>query len=281
LAIVASFAAALAVTGYVALLPIPMIQASILSGGIVAIAGFIDDHGHLAARWRLAAHFAAATAALCILPEIPAIFGAPLPGSLLALAALGEAFYLVWMLNLYNFMDGIDGIAATEAICVCLGGALLFLLGGAPQLAAAPLLLAAAAGGFLYWNWPPARIFMGDAGSGFLGFILGLLSLQAPALFWHWTILLAVFICDASLTLARRALAGQKLHEAHCSHAYQHAARRWGHLPVTLAAVAIDLFWLLPLALAAALEWLPLPVAMAAAYAPLLALAWLLGAGKA
>ncbi|MDR0702974.1 MAG: glycosyltransferase family 4 protein [Azoarcus sp.] len=280
LAIVASFAAAMAVAGCAGLLPMPLIQASIFAGGIVAVIGFADDHGHIAARWRLLAHFAAAGAALLILPKIPALFVGPMPWGLLALTALAEAFYLAWMLNLYNFMDGIDGIAATEAICVCLGGAALFLLGGPPCLAAAPVLLAAAVAGFLCWNWPPARVFMGDGGSGFLGFILGLLSLQAPALFWHWTILLAVFICDASLTLARRALDGQKLHEAHRSHAYQHAAQHWGHLPVTLATAAINLFWLLPLALAAALDWLPLSVSMASAYAPLLALAWRLDAGK-
>ncbi|MDR2092956.1 MAG: glycosyltransferase family 4 protein [Azoarcus sp.] len=280
LAIVASFAAALVVAGYAGLLPTPLILASIFAGGIVAVTGFADDHGHIAARWRLLAHFAAAGTALLILPEIPALFAGPMSGSLLALTALTEAFYLAWMLNLYNFMDGIDGIAATEAVCVCLGGAALFLLGDAPCLAIAPILLAAAVAGFLCWNWPPARIFMGDGGSGFLGFTLGLLSLQAPAFFWHWTILLAVFICDASLTLARRALAGQTLHEAHRSHAYQHAAQRWGHLPVTLTTAAINLFWLLPLALAAALDWLPLPVSMVAAYAPLLALAWHLNAGK-
>jgi Fuc2NAc and GlcNAc transferase len=281
LAIVASFAAALAVAGYAGLLPMPLVQAAIFAGGIVAAIGFADDHAHIAARRRLLAHFVAAGAALFILPGIPApaFSGASMPGGLRVFVVLGEAFYLAWMLNLYNFMDGIDGIAATEAICVGLGGAALFVLGGAPCLAAAPILLAAAAG-FLYWNRPPARIFMGDGGSGFLGFILGLLSLQAPTLFWHWTILLAVFICDASLTLARRALAGQKLHEAHRSHAYQHAAQHWGHLPVTLATAAINLFWLLPLALAAALDWLPLPVSMVAAYAPLLMLAWRLDAGK-
>ncbi|MDR3213191.1 MAG: glycosyltransferase family 4 protein [Azoarcus sp.] len=278
-AIVASFIAALALTGYAGLLPAPLVLALTLAGVLVACVGFIDDHGHIAARWRLLAHFAAAAIALFILPEIPVPF-VSLP--LLALVALGEAFYLAWMLNLYNFMDGIDGIAALEAICVCLGGALVFLL-GAPSLAAAPLLLAAATLGFLCWNWPPARIFMGDAGSGFLGFALGVLSLQAahqaPALFWSWAILLAVFVCDASLTLARRTFTGQKPYEAHRSHAYQHAARRWGHLPVTLATAAIDLFWLLPLALAVAVDRLHPAVAMAVAYAPLLALACYLNAG--
>ena len=82
--------------------------------------------------------------------------------------------YLVWLLNLYNFMDGIDGIASVEAICVCLGGALLYgILGSAgliePIAYALPLLLACAVVGFLFWNFPPARIFMGMRGVGFLG----------------------------------------------------------------------------------------------------------------
>ena len=82
---------------------------------------------------------------------------------------------LVWLLNLYNFMDGIDGIASVEAICVCLGGALLYWLSDHPSQVLLPLLLALAVSGFLYWNFPPARIFMGDAGSQVLGFTTGVL----------------------------------------------------------------------------------------------------------
>lgn len=285
-AIVASFFAALAAANHMGMLSPALVWTLMGAGGLVALAGLIDDHGHFAARWRLLAHFIAAAACLYALPEHPGLFGAahPSSGGSLALLVCGEVLYLVWMLNLYNFMDGIDGIAGTEAICASLGGALLFLSGGAPGLAAAPLLLAAAVAGFLYWNWPPARIFMGDVGSGFLGFALGLLplhaALQAPTLFWGWMILLAVFICDASLTLARRALAGARIHEAHRSHAYQHAARRWGHRSVTLAVAAINIFWLLPLALAAALGYIHPAIGVATAYAPLLALAWALDAGR-
>jgi Fuc2NAc and GlcNAc transferase len=299
-AIVVSFFAALAVSasGYAGLpLPPTLLWSLIGAGGVVAIIGFVDDHNHIAAHWRLLVHFIAAAAVLFILPEVPNPFTftlaftpdspRPLSGILLALLACGEVLYLVWVLNLYNFMDGIDGIAGTEAICVCLGGALLFLLRGDIQdirLAVVALLLAAAALGFLYWNWSPARIFMGDAGSGFLGFALGVLSLyatlQAPVLFWSWAILLAVFICDASLTLARRAFARQRVHEAHRSHAYQHAAQRRGHRPVTLAVGAINIFWLLPLALAVGLDRLHPAIGILAAYAPLTVAALKLNAGK-
>ena len=261
---------------------------ALLGAGLgIALLGFLDDHGHIAARWRLLGHFLAAAWALYWLGGLPplAVFG-----GLLKLSWIGHvlaAFYLVWLLNLYNFMDGIDGIASVEAICVCLGGAILYALLETSLLTDLPLLmLAAAVLGFLLWNFPPARIFMGDAGSGFLGIVLGVLSLQAawtnPLLLWAWLILLGVFIVDATLTLLRRLLRGEKVYEAHRSHAYQYASRRFGrHLPVTMAVAALNLVWLLPLAMLVALGWLDGLLGVLVAYAPLVVLAWRFDAGRA
>jgi Fuc2NAc and GlcNAc transferase len=258
---------------------------SMLCAGIaIAILGFLDDHGHIAARWRLLGHFAASTWALFWLGGLPAI---TLFGFNLELGWLGHilaVLYLVWMLNLYNFMDGIDGIASIEAICACLSACLLYWLAGFDSLIVLPLVLAAAVAGFLYWNFPPARIFMGDAGSGFLGIILGLLSLQAawasPALLWAWLILLGVFIVDATFTLIRRLVRGDKVYEAHRSHAYQFASRRFGrHLPVTLAVAAINLFWLLPIAMCVVLLGLDGTFGLILAYLPLIVLAFRFDAG--
>jgi len=254
------------------------------AGGVVALIGFLDDHGHVAARWRLLAHFVGAVWALAWLGGAPPLewFGvAIVPGWFGFVLA---AVYLVWLLNLYNFMDGIDGIASVEAICVCTGGVLLYLLTGRMELSGVPLTLAAAVGGFLYWNFPPAKIFMGDAGSGFLGIVLGILSLQAgwvsPALFWSWLILLGVFIVDATWTLLRRLFRGERVYEAHRSHAYQHASQRFGrHLPVTLSVCAINVLWLLPLALCVGTGRLEGVVGIVIAYAPLLAAAVALRAG--
>jgi len=192
---------------------------------------------------------------------------------------------LVWLLNLYNFMDGIDGIASIEAICICLGGSLLYWLTGHAQEAVLPMLLAATVAGFLVWNFPPARIFMGDAGSGFLGIVLGLLALMAgwinPLLFWGWLILLGVFVVDATFTLARRLLRGDKVYQAHRSHAYQYASRRYaGHRPVSLAVAAINLGWLLPVASAVVLLKLDGALGTMVAYAPLVVLALIYQAGK-
>ena len=231
-----------------------MVWAILGAGGGTAILGFLDDKGHIAARWRLLGHFCAAAWVLFWLGGLPAI---SILGITLDLGWFGyvvAALYLVWMLNLYNFMDGIDGIASVEAICVCVGACLIYWYGGFDNLIWAPLLLAMAVAGFLFWNFPPASIFMGDAGSGFLGIILAVLSLQAawaaPHLLWAWLILLGVFIVDATLTLARRLLRGDKVYEAHRSHAYQFASREIGrHLPVTMVVGAINLFWLLPIAM--------------------------------
>ena len=256
------------------------------AGGLVAVVGFLDDHGHIAARWRLLGHFAAATWALFWMGGLPAI---SLFGTVVDLGWFGHvmaAIYLVWLLNLYNFMDGIDGIASVEAVCACVGGALLYAwLGSAAGSLITVLSLAAAVIGFLIWNFPPARIFMGDAGSGFLGITLGVLSLQAaaasPQLFWAWLILLGVFVVDATFTLLRRLLRGERVYEAHRSHAYQYASRHYGrHLPVTLAVAAINLLWLLPIALWVGVGGVDSTIGLLMAYLPLIVLAVRFNAGS-
>ncbi|HDS1796285.1 MraY family glycosyltransferase [Pseudomonas putida] len=285
LSFVITFLVALSVLGgwgYVT----PSVLVSLLGAGVlVALVGFMDDHGHIAARWRLLGHFIAAGWGLFWIGGLPpiTIFGVPLSAAWLSIII--GLLYLVWLLNLYNFMDGIDGIASIEAICVCLGGSLLYWLTGHAQEAVLPMLLAATVAGFLVWNFPPARIFMGDAGSGFLGIVLGLLALMAgwinPLLFWGWLILLGVFVVDATFTLARRLLRGDKVYQAHRSHAYQYASRRYaGHRPVSLAVAAINLGWLLPVASAVVLLKLDGALGTMVAYAPLVVLALIYQAGK-
>ncbi|GLO14111.1 glycosyl transferase [Pseudomonas putida] len=254
-------------------------------GALIAIIGFMDDHGHIPARWRLLGHFIAAAWMLAWMGGLPPL---TLFGWQVDLGWLGgvlAAVYLVWLLNLYNFMDGIDGIASIEAITVCLGAASLYSLAGLGSHAVLPMLLAAAVAGFLFWNFPPAKIFMGDAGSGFLGIVLGGLSLQAawvaPEMLWCWLILLGVFIVDATYTLVRRLLRGDKVYEAHRSHAYQFASRKFGkHLPVTLAVAGLNLCWLLPIAFCVARLGLDGAVGVVLAYIPLVLLAVRFRAGE-
>ncbi len=142
----------------------------------------------------------------------------------LPLTALGW----LWFVNLYNFMDGIDGITGTETASLGIGLALLAAVGAAPAGIAGPaVLLAAAAAGFLVWNWHPARIFVGDVGSVPLGYLLGflLVSLAGTGLAGLAAALLLplVYLADATLTLGRRLLRGENPAQAHREHVYQRA----------------------------------------------------------
>ncbi|CAI8946612.1 Fuc2NAc and GlcNAc transferase [Pseudomonas sp. IT-347P] len=282
------------VVSFIAMLPILVgfesltLSDAVAMGGaglFVAILGFADDHGHIAAVWRLLGHFIAAAWLLFWLNGLAPI---SLFSQTLELGWAGPLFgvlYLVWLLNLYNFMDGIDGLASVEAICACLGMCVIYYLAGAPQLVAAPLLLSAAVMGFLFWNFPPAKIFMGDAGSGFLGIALGGLSLisawHSPHFLWSWLILLGVFVVDATFTLFRRVARGEKVYQAHCSHAYQNASRCFrSHKFVTLAVLAINILWLLPIAVLVALNALEGVIGILVAYIPIVVLAWKFGAGS-
>ena len=283
-AIVLSFLLLVPLLSIFSLLPWASAWGLIGAGVGVAVLGFLDDHGHIAARWRLLGHFSAAVWALFWLGGIPPL---TIIGVVFDMGWIGvvlSLFYLVWMLNLYNFMDGIDGLASVEAIAVCLSASLIYALMGFSSLAWAPLLLSFTVAGFLYWNFPPAKIFMGDAGSGFLGVTLGILSLQAawasPALLWVWVILMGVFVVDATFTLVRRLVRGDKVYEAHRSHAYQYASRQFGrHLPVTLTVGLVNVVWLLPVALCVALLGLDGFVGVIIAYIPLVMLAWKFQAG--
>lgn len=246
---------------------------AMLSGGLlVAVVGWVDDCGHVAAGWRLMLHGLAVALGLSWLGGVPAfvLAGVLIPAgmALNCVAGLG----LVWLLNLFNFMDGIDGLAAMEAAFVALAAAVILLCQvGWGQDVRLLAFFAMSCLGFLAWNWPPAKIFMGDVGSGFLGYALGMaavLTVQSGALTLPvWLILLAAFWVDATLTLLGRILQGERWWESHCSHAYQRAARRYGsHKTVTLAVLAINTFWLLPLAFGAAVRpgsgWLLVLVAV-------------------
>jgi len=194
---------------------------------------------------------------------------------------------IVWTLNLFNFMDGIDGIAASEAVFICGSAWMLSLLpaGAAGSVGALALIFCAACLGFLVWNWPPARIFMGDVGSGYLGFVIAVLAIAAdhddPAAPWPWLILGGVFFVDASVTLVHRALRGERVYEAHRTHAYQWLARRWGHRRVTVSVGLVNVLWLLPCAAFATLHPARAIWVLIVAFVPLIGIAVAAGAGRA
>lgn len=231
-----------------------LLLALLVGGGAVALAGYLDDRGVINIATRLAIHVSAAILAVVLVGGLTELDFGNGPRQLGLVGPVLSVLGIVWTLNLFNFMDGIDGIAASEAVFVAGAGAALTSMAGATStVPLAATVFAAAALGFLYWNRPPARVFMGDVGSGYLGFCLAVFALAAgreePAHFNAWLILSAVFIVDATITLIRRLVRGERVYEAHRSHAYQWLARRWGsHARVTLAVCAVNLAWLAPCA---------------------------------
>ncbi len=246
LAIAIAALGGITLAGALGWVPWPAAIALVGGGLLVAGIGWVDDRRDVSRSVRLTVHFAAAGWALWWLGGLPAVetgFGSVFLGPAgSAIALLGIA----WATNCYNFMDGIDGLAGGEAVSVGLLGALLLVTGGHADLAIVPLLIAAASAGFLSWNWPPARIFMGDVGSGLLGFLFGTLAVASersgalPVL--AWVVLLGVFAFDATATLLRRVLWGEVWYQAHRSHAYQRAVQSgWSHAQVTRTVLLLNL----------------------------------------
>ena len=215
----------------------PPAPALAVAGVAVAVLGLFDDIKDVRRDVRLACHGGLAAGCVAGLFE---------PGLLCAaVLVLG----LAWWLNLYNFMDGIDGVAASQTIAYALG---VLVVGDLAQSSAFVWTLLAAALGFLLVNWAPAKIFMGDVGSGFLGLITGVLALwlsySGELAFVSSSILLLAFWFDASYTLGVRIVTGQAFADAHRSHLYQIVARRLGHGRATSLFWLHWLLWLLPLA---------------------------------
>ncbi|WP_407412452.1 MraY family glycosyltransferase [Acinetobacter sp.] len=251
-AVVCSYLLGLALLIYTQQLTFHIGLTLILSGFVIALLGFLDDHGHINALLRLAIHFLVAIAVVISLGGFTnvSVFNGFELGFIANIIAV---LFLVWLLNLYNFMDGINGIASIEAISTTISMAIIYSLLNVSANVDIIWLLSACVLGFLLWNFPRAKIFMGDACSGFLGLILGILALVALkeniALFCGWIICLGVFIVDATYTLIKRVLNGYKMYDAHRSHTYQIISRKCGsHTPVTLMVLIINLLWLLPIA---------------------------------
>ena len=220
--------------------PSPFLGAAAIGLILVAGVGWIDDHRPLSPWSRLAVH---GIAAMVLALGVFAQGG----GIVLAIAAFGIALVLV---NVWNFMDGIDGLATSQAALAAAGYA---IYAGAGVIAWLALGLTAACAGFLPFNLPRARIFLGDVGSGALGFSLAVVLVGVAGQGRdNWPVLLlplSAFLVDATLTLAARMLRGERWWQPHVQHAYQHWARRTGRHAVvttayvgwTLAAIAIML----------------------------------------
>jgi Fuc2NAc and GlcNAc transferase len=285
LSIVVTFIALLLLLYLNTHMPKQVFYALLLGGTLIGGVGFLDDHRHIPGLYRILVHFTAACFAVYILGGFPPL---QVGAHSIDLGWSGHVLtvvFLVWLTNLFNFMDGIDGIAALEAVFIVAAALIISGEASGHYMRLLEAGLVASCLGFLLWNWPPARIFMGDVGSGFLGFTLGTLAIISANLnvlpIWTWLILAGVFVVDATVTVIRRMINGEKWYAAHRSHAYQRAARRFqSHKRVTLLVSAINVGWLLPLAWLSALRpesglWLTL-----LAWTPLFVTAVFLGAGR-
>jgi len=206
-----------------------------LGAVLLAAVSWLDDLRGLSPVVRLLAQAAAVAIGILVLPG---------PRDLLYLAAISLLW--IWWINLFNFMDGIDGLAGSEAAAIG-AGLLLFGSVGAgadPALQAFVAAVTGAAIGFLIWNWSPARVFLGDVGSVPLGYVLGFLLLGwAVRGYWKIALILPLyFLADATITLARRLLRGERIWQAHREHFYQQAVRRGlSHAAVVKRVIAADL----------------------------------------
>jgi UDP-N-acetylmuramyl pentapeptide phosphotransferase/UDP-N-acetylglucosamine-1-phosphate transferase len=223
----------------------PPVLAVIAGVLLLAVVSWFDDLGGLPPAVRLVAQLAAVGLALGTL----SVVGAPtlshewLPRWL---DSVVSALLWLWFINLFNFMDGIDGLAGSEAVAISLGLLLFGAFGAGENWGGAGLAatIAAASLGFLVWNWAPARIFLGDVGSVPLGYLLGFLLLGVAAS-GHWKVALILplyFLADATLTLVRRLARGEPVWQAHRQHFYQRAVQRGlGHAAVVRRVIAADL----------------------------------------
>lgn len=256
------------------------------AGASVAMIGLLDDRFSIRPMVRFLVHLGAAIwfAAWCsdLLSQFDFVTSAPVSGIWAGLMLVS----IVWAINLFNFMDGVDGLAGGQGVFVAATGA-WFLLAANPSQGIGVLLVvvAAASAGFLLWNISPARVFLGDVGSGFLGFILAapllLGSAETPVPVATWVILWGAFLVDATVTLLRRMARRERWYQAHRLHAYQRLSRRWsGHLRVTGAYLAVNVLWLAPIAYWSVAKPESAVLLAGCALSPLAITAWLLGAGR-
>lgn len=217
----------------------PILFYALMFGVIISVVSFFDDIFELSPKLRMIVQALVATVGLYILGGLESIeFGLFEINNVFL--TNGFAFLLIlWFINLYNFLDGIDGYAGSEAVFLGVVGFLLF--GGSHFL-----VLIVAVLGFLVWNWHKAKIFMGDVGSTLLGYNIAIFTLyyanNEPSGMWIWIILFGVFWFDATLTLFRRYKNGEKLSQAHKKHAYQRLTQSgWGHDKVVIASIVVNI----------------------------------------
>jgi Fuc2NAc and GlcNAc transferase len=221
----------------------PKLFYALMAGVVISAVSYADDLFELSAKLRLLVQSGVALLGLFALGGLESIdFGIFVVKNQI-ITNLFAFLLIVWFINLYNFLDGIDGYAGSEALFLALAGLILF--GGAHFAVLAVSVL-----GFLVWNWHKAKIFMGDVGSTLLGYTVSVFTLyyanQESSNMWVWIVLFGLFWFDATLTLFRRYRNGEKLSQAHKKHAYQRLIQSgWNHDRVVKYSIIVNLFFLI------------------------------------
>ena len=242
-----------------------------IGGSLAALFGFADDVLDIRAVVKLAFQ-------CCLVVGVLVVFdGGPLVKMGLVpfwLAWTLSGFLMLWLINAYNFIDGIDGMASSGAVFICIT-LLLTLIPTEKESDITILLclLATNCFAFLLFNWPPATVFMGDSGSVFLGYLFGALivfsTMNSSINFWTWVIVFGYILGDTTATIIIRMFRVKNWFRAHKSHAYQNLARIWGsHLKVTAGVLVFHLLWLLPLAVWSSYDSRMAPLAATLALVP-------------
>ncbi len=259
----------------------------LFGGPLVVILGWLDDRYTLSALIRLMVHF---IVAILIYRLVTKGFTVDLTISFLPnvfwINFLFCVFFIAWFINLYNFMDGADGLASSTAIAGSTLMAVVCYINGSSELAMIYCLIAYTVGGFMVFNWSPAKIFMGDTGSYFLGFLFASLALISKAYagvsFYSHIIIFGFFIFDATYVLFRRALRRERVFNAHKMFLFHKLLQRgWSHRKVSVFYTLVLVLWLFPLSnLAAIMSDLGLAIVFVA-YLPLLGLSLHYKSGEA
>ena len=212
---------------------------ALMIGVVISVVSFFDDLYELSPKTRLLIQGLVAIGGIVSLGGLSSLEIGIFSIENQIITNIFAFLIIVWFINLYNFLDGINGYAGSEAVFLSLAGFILF--GGGHFL-----ILVVATLGFLYWNWNKAKIFMGDVGSTLLGYNVAIFTIyhtnQEPTLLWVWIILFGVFWFDATLTLVRRKVNGEKLSQAHKKHVYQRLNQSgWSHFKVTNYAIGLNI----------------------------------------
>lgn len=257
----------LAATGMVAWIGVVPVAVFWIAGTglVVAIVSFLDDRFSVPVLYRIIVHFIAAGVLVYAGLGLDSF---NLPGTVLSLGytagSLLTLLIVVWLVNLYNFMDGMDGFAGGMALAGFGTYAVLGWMAGDQAFASMSLIIVMAAAGFLVLNFPPARIFMGDTGSSLFGFLAAAFALWADrdGIFplWIGVLVFSPFIVDATVTLFRRTYRKEKIWQAHKSHYYQRLVQLgWGHRKTVLweyalmALCGVSAIW--AMSLSSAMQW--------------------------